>query len=381
MYLNGKEVGFTPFQDSLVFDQGQTYRIECHLREYEPRNVVVAYDPPEQTDYYMELPEVTELELELVDYQIERGKNGVRLQAKPRKTLSLKEVIERSPNVASVGPVTNYEDPTLSVGGPVLSPDGKQLVYSVTVREEGDRYYSNIWRQSIGSNTRTKVTSGRYGDIDPVFDPEGNYIFFSSNRNTDRTSLWRIASSGAGGITKITGAASEDYQPTAGRDLVVFTSNVRGAEWPQIWTARKDGSLMTQLREGHSPHLSPDGSTILFVREDSHTSKEQIWTMTVGGSDETLLSPSSDVREFDARWAPDGKGILFTSDEGKDSRGKRNFDIWLMRADGSERTQLTTNGSQDDKPCFDPAGEYIYFRSNRGFKWNLWRFKLSQPRQ
>ena len=41
----------------------------------------------------------------------------------------------------------------------------------------------------------------------------------------------------------------------------------------------------------------------------------------------------------------------------------------------SSYTQLTTNGSLDDCPCWDRKGEYIYFRSNRGGVWNIWRFK------
>src|SRR5207249_2640612 len=63
------------------------------------------------------------------------------------------------------------------------------------------------------------------------------------------------------------------------------------------------------------------------------------------------------------------------SNEGRDSKGRRNYDIWLMAADGSSRTQLTTNGSWDDAPCWDHKGEFIYFRSNRGGAWNIWRLK------
>ena len=65
------------------------------------------------------------------------------------------------------------------------------------------------------------------------------------------------------------------------------------------------------------------------------------------------------------------------SDKGLDEEGKNNFDIWLMNADGSNLTQLTTNGSYDDLPVFDPNGKYIYFRSNRGGNWDIWRMELA----
>ena len=50
----------------------------------------------------------------------------------------------------------------------------------------------------------------------------------------------------------------------------------------------------------------------------------------------------------------------------------------MMKADGAAAQQLTTNGSHDDKPCFDRHGEKIFFRSNRGIYWNIWRFKLDK---
>ena len=86
-----------------------------------------------------------------------------------------------------------------------------------------------------------------------------------------------------------------------------------------------------------------------------------------------------DARPVDLVVAPDGEWIVYASDEGRDSRKKRNFDIWMMSTDGTNRVQLTTNGSWDDMPCWDRSGKYIYFRSNRGGAWNVWRFSPVMP--
>jgi Tol biopolymer transport system component len=48
-----------------------------------------------------------------------------------------------------------------------------------------------------------------------------------------------------------------------------------------------------------------------------------------------------------------------------------------MDANGANRTQLTTNGSQDDKPRWDASGKHIYFRSTRGGTSNIWRFEMT----
>jgi dipeptidyl aminopeptidase/acylaminoacyl peptidase len=397
LYVNGKEVGFTPYLDTLYFDQSQEYKFTARLPMYKDGEIVVAFEPQERSHYTVELEEVEEMELELYDYEVQKRRGVVTRVHKPRLARSLKEIIERSPNVKSVSKITNYNDRTMTVGAPDLSPDGKTLAYSLTAKKEvskehaahGDehdpesgkyiRVNSNIWKQAPESTTRTRVTFGNYLDEDPTFDPSGQFIYFSSTRNTQTPSLWRVGAGGAGGITKMSFGQSEDFAPTACEDLVAFASIIPNAEDLQIWTVGANGNLLTQLREGEGPDFSADGQKILFVRKDERTSNRQIWRMDFDGGSETILSNDPEVEDFDPRWSPDGRYIVFTSDAGRDLSNKRNRDVWIMRADGSGRTQLTTNGSEDDKPCWDPAGRYVYFRSTRGFQSNIWRFELSSP--
>ena len=36
-------------------------------------------------------------------------------------------------------------------------------------------------------------------------------------------------------------------------------------------------------------------------------------------------------------------------------------------------TQVTANASVDDCPMWDPDGQTLYFRSNRGGVWGVWK--------
>jgi len=152
-----------------------------------------------------------------------------------------------------------------------------------------------------------------------------------------------------------------------------------GAEEPQIWSLSRDSSLLTQLREGQSPQVSPDGKRILFVRRDKLSNVRQLWVMSVEGAGETQLTQNTDYDIMDPHWSPDGKWIVYASNEGFDSKKLRNYDIWIMTASGSNRTQLTTNGSDDISPCWDYEGQTVYFLSNRGGAWNIWRFRPILP--
>ncbi|MHA1813820.1 MAG: TolB family protein [Candidatus Thorarchaeota archaeon] len=321
----------------------------------------------------------------LVQVRPERTKETTEMSVVKVQTRAYLEVIERSPNVSTVTRITENEKEDVVLSDPVLSPDGSEIAYTVLTGRPGESIQSNIWKQLVGSKKRTRLTFGRWVDLHPWFSPDGRYVYFSSNRDGRSLSLWRISSEGGGGLTKITSSEADDYRPCISSDgeVIVYESLpslspfLAAGNEPQIWTVQPDGKLPTQLREGECPRISPDGNWIVFVRTARESGRKQIWLMGVDGSSETQLTNNSDYDAIDPQWSPDGNWIAFASDEGLDSRGKHNFDIWIMKSDGTQKTQLTTNGSRDDSPCWDRTQDYIYFRSNRGGKWNIWRLKVT----
>lgn len=64
------------------------------------------------------------------------------------------------------------------------SPNGRQMIFSAVAGGQSDLYLYTI----IG-NTQQKLTDDVYADLDPVFNQEGDKIFFSSNRNNDSLNL------------------------------------------------------------------------------------------------------------------------------------------------------------------------------------------------
>ncbi len=334
-------------------------------------------------------PPTGTMRVKLVEPTPVATEEGVKLETRTEQTLAYLEVIERSPNVKSVTRLTENEDRNISIGPPILSPTEDIIVYwempiRVTIDPSGGTRlsrYSNIYKQNIGSLAKTRMTYGNRTDLFPTFSPDGTALLFSSNRTGPNPTLWRIVLAGGGGITKITNTLAEDYEPCVSPDttFIVYASNPPYADEPQIWKVDYNGLLPTQLRVGRSPDLSPYGTKILFIRVDKESGREQLWIMSTDGSGETQLTSNTEYNIDSARWSPDGEKIIFASDEGVDSRKRHNYDIWIMDTDGTNRTQLTTNGSHDDNPYWDRNGKFVYFRSNRGGAWNIWRFEPVTP--
>lgn len=382
IYLNGAQTGVTPLEKKLRFDgRGDCYRVLARKEGYQDKQDEICCEPKSKTNYNLKLEKIETVSIELVSFEPEQTEEGVRLVIKRRPTLAYLETIERSPNAKSVTRVTNNEDDTLKMGGPILSPVEDVLVYEVIVKETDGSSYSNIWKTVVGSFGKTRVTYGKWLDSFPSFTGDGQHLVFSSNRTRKNPTLWRIRVTGGGGITNITNTLAEDYSPSVSPDgnTIAYTSNLPEADEPQIWTINADGSLPTQLREGRDPKISPDGKEILFVRSDKMTDAKQIWVMNLSGGEETQLTQNTDFDALNPQWSADGEWIAYCCNQGVDSKKRPNFDIWVMTADGSKKTQLTTNGSWDDHPCWDHSGKFIYFRSNRGGAWNIWRFEPVLP--
>ena len=69
---------------------------------------------------------------------------------------------------------------------------------------------------------------------------------------------------------------------------------------------------------------------------------------------------------IDPRISPDGQRIVFTS--GRDG----NYEIYVMRVDGSEQARLTANPERDDYPSWHPSGRQIVYVAERNGKHDLY---------
>jgi Tol biopolymer transport system component len=306
------------------------------------------------------------------------------------------ETVESSPNAKSVTQITSNNEKDVSIKDPDHHPVDEIIIYTEYREPSGfdlDLHYSSvIWSQNPEAKARVRVTEGTFNNSQAVFNNSGTDIIFSSARSNKNRGIWKIKSDGLGGILKLTEFSTSSLQhPTIGAlDQIAFhavdpryKSNDGDDDRPFIWLMADDGSLPTQLRYGRNPNFSPAGNIIVFTRKDERNAMGQIFTMDTDGGAITQLTFNVDYDIKDPAWDPSGSFITYVSNEGKtasesdttDLQSNNDYNIWVMRSDGTNKTQLTTNQSHDDQPVFNPDGEYIYFRSNRGGFWNVWRFE------
>jgi eukaryotic-like serine/threonine-protein kinase len=148
-----------------------------------------------------------------------------------------------------------------------------------------------------------------------------------------------------------------------GRGLIVEAPEQNFAPTQVVYVSYANGKvrrITSDLNYYNNVSLTAD-SRVLATLQFEYTF--DTWVAPMAALD-TAKPITSDGREGESTWSPDGKVVGF-------SYADRN--IWLMEADGSNRKQLTSNAGGNFLPRLSPDGHYIVFLSDRTQSWQIWR--------
>lgn len=170
------------------------------------------------------------------------------------------------------------------------------------------------------------------------------------------------------------------FRPTAARrsGVVAFErrrNDVHIRRLPNPYL-NPDGSGSFLLESTHydlDPQYSPDGRQIAFIsgRSGSH----ELWVASADGSEPRQLTsfgqpgPAWIPGVQHPRWSGDGSRILFTA------RHDGDFDLFVIGLDGEPARALTGGPADDLTPIWAKDEQWVYFVSNRGTSWRLWRVR------
>jgi dipeptidyl aminopeptidase/acylaminoacyl peptidase len=279
------------------------------------------------------------------------------------------------------------------VGAPVISPDGKWVVFSVTEPSYDEKEQStDLWLAPVdGSAAPRKITALKAGESDPSWSPDSRRIAFSAKRDADEVSqIYVLDIIGGGEAQRVTNLSTALRRPKFSPDgkRLLFASTVfPGAADDEAnkkaAKEEKDRKFKVRIYDSFpirawDKWIDPNREPHILVQSlDAGPVKDLLagskllaapgfaGTGVAGTGGETL----------NGEWSPDGQWIVFSATTGQNTAAfaEYAYDLYRLSVNGGEPEKLTSRNGGYGSVSFSPDGRTLYatFNPNNGKVYNL----------
>ena len=239
--------------------------------------------------------------------------------------------------------IMESSDPIMS---PAWSPDSRQLAY-VSFEESA----SSIFVQTLRTGNRIKVSSRPGINGAPSFSPDGRKLVLTLGGADGNLDIY-VLDLASRQFTRLTNNRAIDTEGSWSPDgeEIYFTSDRSGG--PQVYRVPVEGGTPERVTfEGSynaRPRLSPDGKKLAVVHLDR--GNYRIGVMDLESND--LLVVSAGRQDESPSFAPNSDTLIYAT------REARNGVLETVTADGLVRQQLASQRGDVREPVWSPFPRY-----------------------
>jgi len=258
-----------------------------------------------------------------------------------------------------------YQLTHVDTGEPFPSPDGKKIVFEISIAG----FYQLFIMNTDGSGP-TQITHDPASHDTPSWSPDGHKIAYVSDR-TGHSVIYMINPDGTGD-ERLTDDHHEYIHPTWSPDSAKIIYCSDDDLKPPAKNASEIYSLDLKTRQATAlitggtntyPSWSPDGKKIVFRRIIGDMNSEVFVANSDGSGQQNLTNHTA----FDGwpAWSPDGSQIAFGSNR------NANYQIFTMNPDGTNVRLVADTEGRATEPRWSPDGKTIYFTNCRKVDWGV----------
>jgi dipeptidyl aminopeptidase/acylaminoacyl peptidase len=279
------------------------------------------------------------------------------------------------------------------VSNPIISPDGKTIVYTVTSTDWANNAYdTELWMAREGEASLQLTRTNKAGSTNAAFTPDGKYVSFLAKRE-EKTQLYIISILGGEALAVTNdadGISSYDWSPDGTR--IVYSKPQTDSKAEKN-TKERFGAFAIEGEEYKQNHLwllNFNYDSVFLagqlpcypVKKDSSKTNEakaaECFSLPVA---KQLTEGNFSVSGYS--WCPDGKQIAFNRQSNPLILSGISADIVLIDADTKKMTTLVSNPTGDFFNNWSPDGTAFvygsqvndsvtnYFKNNRLFIYDM----------
>jgi Tol biopolymer transport system component/DNA-binding winged helix-turn-helix (wHTH) protein len=273
-------------------------------------------------------------------------------------------------------PLTTRDAPPGGHGSPAWSPDGRRVVFVTYGIGSG-----GLWTVSLDDGRIAPVARFRLFAFDPVWSPDGEHVYFAAASDTKDHAVWRVRVDDPEGRPEMvanTGASLARALAISpdGRRIVYSATTMTNNVWavplsPETGESAGEAAPLTSDTSFRKtwPSFSRDGSRIAYAVAMTG-SPPDVWVMSADGTGASPVTSHEGSDSFPS-WLPDNRRIAFLA--------RRREPDSLMTVDvvsGEERT-VYDGPLEIAFPRVSPDGSRVAFHTSAGGgAINVWTLPL-----
>lgn len=275
-------------------------------------------------------------------------------------------------------------------GSPAFSPDGRTIAFYSERGLALDHTQTKLYAMNAdGSDPRAIATPAAVGELSPRFLPDGRMVFAQRTKPMtgawDELGTWRIMTvlpDGSDAVAVSDDAANNFWAPAPGpaRSIVAHgtapssdgDARLLADGAPYLRSLPDRDVELFPLRANLGAVLHPTRPVVLHSKELG--ADLTLTDLRAGGQQRLAEFAAPRNRPFGFGWSRDGEWIAFSRGGSRAIYGgATDGDVWTMRADGTQPSNLTPESSDDDGyPSFSHDGEWIVFRRGARGRYDLY---------
>ncbi len=256
-----------------------------------------------------------------------------------------------------------------------VSPDGKRIGY---INNKNNTTNIMVKNASKGGASTQRTFRSKVEGFS--WSPNGKELCFTERRN-GHYGIYLVSAEQGTVVKQISNSNDNDLGGVITPDgNTIYFHRGEGYLGYSLWSYDRKTNLFSNYSRGMTACPIPNDKNSVYCARFTEKKESEIWRVNFQTGVEELILGAPDKSYTSPQLSPDGQWLLVVGSSRAEKEKRDNTDIFVVRTDGTQFTQLTYHPGNDLSPVWSPDGKSIFFLSERGSKerkFNVWRMDFN----